>query len=115
MKLRSLFGCRRRTSRPAGLLRSPRPGRDRPRLETLEDRLPPGDLLLGAVLGPALWGPSLSATDPGPPPALIPAGARPAAVGPRQPRTWRRAHRRAGRWRRSPGPRRRGPAAASPP
>src|SRR5437588_9578102 len=64
MKLRSLLGCRRRTSRPAGLVGSShRPGRYRPRLEILEDRLPPGDLLLGAVLGPALWGPSLSATD----------------------------------------------------
>src|SRR5947209_13429399 len=66
MKLKSLLGWRR-TSRPAGLVGgSHRPGRYRPRLETLEDRLPPGDLLLGAVLGPALWGPSLSATDPGP-------------------------------------------------
>jgi len=46
MKLRSLLGCRRYTSRPAGLLRgSRRPPCHRPRLEVLEDRLPPGDVL----------------------------------------------------------------------
>jgi hypothetical protein len=44
-------------------------GPQRPRcrrlcLEVLEDRLPPGDVLLGALLGSALWGPSFSPNDP---------------------------------------------------
>jgi Bacterial virulence factor lipase N-terminal len=41
-----------------------RPPTCKPCLELLEDRLPPGDLLLGGMLGSALCGPSLSAADP---------------------------------------------------
>ena len=45
-------------SRPAGRFR-PAP-RFRPRLEALEDRLPPGDWLLAALLGPAWLGANLA-------------------------------------------------------
>src|SRR5947209_5821337 len=50
-----------RRSRRAPLRK--RPPTCKPCLELLEDRLPPGDLLLGALLESALWGPGLSAKD----------------------------------------------------
>ena len=82
MRLSSLLGCRRRTSRPAGLVGgSHRPELYRPRLELLEDRLPPGDMLPGGLLGSPLWGPSSSAVDPDPwTPEGTSAGSLPASL-----------------------------------
>jgi hypothetical protein len=43
-----------------------RRGTTRPLLEVLEDRLPPGDWFLGAILGPPLFGPALFPADHNP-------------------------------------------------
>src|SRR5262249_17465017 len=60
------------------LFRTPRPARHRPRLEELEQRLPPGDAVLGGLLGWFLLESGVDAFNLAPPqtsrPATFPSG-----------------------------------------